>query len=44
MKAELIENLIRAHCSGDEDAFNRAIGALADDEEKKRGIRVFQIR
>jgi SpoVK/Ycf46/Vps4 family AAA+-type ATPase len=40
MKAELIENLIRAHCSGDEDAFNKAVISLADDEEKKGNSRL----
>lgn len=40
VKAELIENLILAHCSGDEDAFHKAITVLADDEEKKGNTRL----
>ena len=35
MKSELIENLILAHCSGDESRFSAAIDKLAADEEKK---------
>lgn len=35
MKAELVENLIRAHCSGDENQFADAVNSLASDEEKK---------
>lgn len=38
MKAELIENLIVAHCSGDEKKFSSAIDVLAADEEKKGNI------
>ena len=34
MKADLIENLIVAHCSGDEQKFQEAIEILAADEEK----------
>lgn len=35
MKAELVENLIIAHCSGDESLFSDALSKLASDEEKK---------
>ena len=35
MKAELVENLIIAHCSGDEGQFADALTALASDEERK---------
>lgn len=35
MKAELVENLIIAHCSGDEYLFSEAVNKLACDEEKK---------
>ncbi len=35
MKAELVENLIIAHCSGNEGQFADALTALANDEEKK---------
>jgi SpoVK/Ycf46/Vps4 family AAA+-type ATPase len=35
MKAELVENLILAHCSGDEYTFSEALNKLASDEEKK---------
>lgn len=35
MKAELIADIITAHCSGDEQKFKAAIDALAADEEKK---------
>ena len=35
MKSELVENLIIAHCSGDEGQFADALAALANDEEKK---------
>ena len=38
MKAELIEDLIIAHCSGDEKKFGDAVKALAADEEKKGNI------
>lgn len=38
MKADLIENLIVAHCSGDEQKFQEAIEILAADEEKKGNI------
>lgn len=38
MKSELIENLIVAHCSGDEDKFQEAIETLAIDEEKKGNV------
>lgn len=38
MKAELIENLIVAHCSGDENAFRVAVDKLATDEEKKGNV------
>lgn len=35
MKAELVENLIIAHCSGNEQLFFEALNKLAGDEEKK---------
>lgn len=35
MKAELVENLIVAHCGGDEKQFKEAVIKLASDEEKK---------
>lgn len=35
MKSELVENLIKAHCSGDEHEFTNALEKLASDEEKK---------
>lgn len=40
MKAELIANIIAAHCSGDERSFKTAVEALAADEDKKRNSRV----
>ena len=40
MKAELIANIITAHCSGDETAFKSAVYALAADEDKKGNVRV----
>lgn len=40
MKSELIENLILAHCSGDESRFSAAIDKLAADEEKKGNIQL----
>lgn len=42
MKADLIENLIVAHCSGDETKFKDAIEVLARDEEKKGNIPLAQ--
>ena len=36
MKAALIENLITAHCSGDERRFADALQELVEDETKKR--------
>ena len=38
MKSDLIENLIVAHCSGDENKFQDAIETLAVDEEKKGNV------
>ena len=35
MKAELVEKLIAAHCSGNEQCFVDALNKLASDEEKK---------
>ncbi|MBR4751813.1 MAG: ATP-binding protein [Thermoguttaceae bacterium] len=35
MKAELVENLIVAHCSGSEQLFSDALNTLVKDEEKK---------
>lgn len=40
MKSELIESLIQAHCSGAEDEFQKALDALAADEEKKGNVRL----
>ena len=40
MKAELIANIIAAHCSGDEASFKTAVEALAADEDKKGNSRV----
>ena len=40
MKAELIANIITAHCSGDEALFKNAVEALAADEDKKGNARV----
>lgn len=40
MKAELIANIITAHCSGDENSFKIAVEALAADEDKKGNSRV----
>lgn len=42
MKADLIENLIVAHCSGDEGNFKDAIEVLAGDEEKKGNVPLAQ--
>lgn len=38
MKANLIENLIVAHCSGDESKFTEAVYQLIKDEEKKGNV------
>ena len=38
MKAELIEKLIAAHCSGVESRFKEALETLAKDEEKKGNV------
>jgi len=38
MKSELVENLIIAHCSGEESKFIEACNALASDEENKGNI------
>ncbi|MCX4354848.1 MAG: ATP-binding protein [Oscillospiraceae bacterium] len=40
MKAELIANIIAAHCSGNENSFKTAVDALAADEDKKGNSRV----
>ncbi len=40
MKAELIEKLIIAHCSGVEEEFQAAVTVLAADEERKGNIRL----
>lgn len=40
MKAELIANIIAAHCSRDENSFKLAVEALAADEDKKGNSRV----
>lgn len=42
MKADLIENIIVAHCSGDEGKFKAAIEVLAGDEEKKGNVPLAQ--
>ena len=34
MKAELIANIITAHCSGDESKFKAAVDELAADEDR----------
>ncbi len=38
IKAELVENLIVAHCSGSEQQFSEALNTLIKDEEKKGNI------
>lgn len=38
MKADLIENLIVAHCSGEEAKFKDAVDVLAADEERKGNV------
>jgi len=38
MKSTLVIKLIKAHCSNSEDAFQKALKDLADDEEKKGNI------
>lgn len=38
MKAELVENLIVAHCSGNEQQFFEALNTLIKDEEKKGNV------
>lgn len=38
MKASLILQLIEAHCSGIEQAFEKAVGQLAADEDKKGNV------
>ena len=40
MKANLIIDLISAHCSGNESSFKAAIEALAKDEERKGNVRI----
>lgn len=40
MKAELIANIIAAHCSADEARFKAAVDELVADEDKKGNIRV----
>lgn len=40
MKAELIANIIAAHCSGNESFFKSAVDALVADEDKKGNHRV----
>lgn len=40
MKAELIANIIAAHCTGDESKFKAAVDELAADEDKKGNVRV----
>lgn len=42
MKADLIESLIVAHCSGDEGKFRDAVEVLAGDEEKKGNVPLAQ--
>lgn len=43
MKAELIANIISAHCSGNESSFKLAVDALAADEEKKGNTHISSI-
>jgi SpoVK/Ycf46/Vps4 family AAA+-type ATPase len=38
MKANLIENLILSHCTGDESIFSNAVYELIKDEEKKGNV------
>lgn len=38
MKADLVENLILAHCTGDEQLFSDALIKLVNDEEKKGNV------
>lgn len=38
MKANLIENLIISHCTGDESKFSDAVYELIKDEEKKGNV------
>lgn len=38
MKANLIENLIVSHCTGDESKFSEAVYELVKDEEKKGNV------
>lgn len=40
VKAELIEKLIIAHCSGSEEEFHNALMVLAKDEERKGNVRL----
>lgn len=40
MKAELIANIISAHCAGDEIKFKSAVDELAADEDRKGNVRV----
>ena len=40
MKAELVENLILAHCSGDEKRFADAVSSLAGDELRKGNVAI----
>lgn len=40
MKAELIANIISAHCAGDETMFKAAVEELAADEDRKGNVRV----
>lgn len=40
MKAELVENLILAHCSGEEKKFADAVNRLAGDELKKGNVAI----
>lgn len=43
MKAALIEKLIKAHCSGIEEEFGKAVEALAYDEEKKGNLQLSKL-
>ena len=40
MKAELVEKLILAHCSGEEKRFADAVSSLAGDELKKGNVAI----
>lgn len=43
MKSNLVVNLIKAHCSGDENQFKSALDRLVSDEEKKGNMAVAKL-